>query len=111
MNISYLCFMTDTIRNKKQIIELLKQNDQKIKSFGVSKIGLFGSFVKNIQNKNSDIDLIVEFEEGEKSYSKFINLAFFLEELLGRKVDLLTDKSLSPHLGHYILNETEYVPL
>lgn len=103
--------MADSVRNKKQIIELLKQNDQKIKSFGVSKIGLFGSFVKNSQHKNSDIDLIIEFEKGEKSYSKFINLAWFLEELLGRKVDLLTDKSLSPYTGHHILNETEYVPL
>ena len=103
--------MTHAIKNKKQIIELLKQNDQKIKSFGVSKIGLFGSYVKNMQHENSDIDLIVEFEQGKKSYSKFINLAYFLEELLGRKVDLLTNKSLSPYFGHRILNETEYVPL
>jgi len=103
--------MADIIRNKKQILELLKQNDQKIKSFGVSKIGLFGSYVKNSQHNNSDIDLIVEFEEGKKSYSKYINLAWFLEELLERKVDLLTDKSLSPYTGHHILNEAEYVAL
>ena len=103
--------MTHALKNKKQIIELLKQNDQKIKSFGVSKIGLFGSYVKNMQHENSDIDLIVEFEQGKKSYSKFINLAYFLEELLETKVDLLTDKSLSPYFGHRILIETEYVPL
>jgi len=103
--------MVDTIKNKKQILELLKQNEQKIKSFGVCKIGLFGSYVKNSQHNSSDIDLIVEFKEGKKSYSKFINLAWFLEELLGRKVDLLTNKSLSPYIGHHILKETEYVPL
>lgn len=103
--------MANIVRNKKQILELLKQNDQKIRSFGVSKIGLFGSYVKNKQHDSSDIDLIVEFEEGKKSYSKYINLAWFLEELLGRKVDLLTDKALSPHTGHHILKETEYVSL
>lgn len=103
--------MAETITNKNQIISLLQQNEQKIKSFGISKIGLFGSFVSGSQDNNSDVDLIVEFEKGRKSYKSFIELAFFLEELLGRKVDLLTEKSLNPYFGQRILNETEYVPL
>ena len=69
------------------------------------------SFVKNQQTADSDIDFIVEFEKEKKTYKSFIKLAFFLEELLGRKVDLLTNKSLSPYLGPQILKETENVPL
>lgn len=111
LNNSYICFMQNELKNKEQILKIIQLNNQQIKDFGVKKIGLFGSFVRNQQTIDSDIDLIVEFEKEKKSYASFIKLAFFLEELLGRKVDLLTNKSLSPYLGHRILNETEYVSL
>ena len=103
--------MQKELKNKEQIFKLLQSNNQQIRDFGVKKIGLFGSFAKNQQTTESDIDFIVEFEKEKKSYKRFIKLAFFLEELLGRKVDLLTNKSLSPYLGPQILNETENVPL
>jgi hypothetical protein len=109
--ISYICFVQKELKNKEQIFRLIQLNQQQIRSFGVKKIGLFGSYVKNQQTDDSDIDIIVEFEKDKKSYNSFIKLAFFLEELLGRKVDLLTNKSLSPYLGPRILNETEYVTL
>ena len=103
--------MQNELRDKEQIIYLIKKNNQKIKSFGVSKIGLFGSFVHEQQTIKSDIDILVEFETGKKTYDSFIKLAFFLEDLFGRKVDLLSEKSLSPYIGTHILNETEYVAL
>jgi hypothetical protein len=103
--------MQNELKNKEQIFRILQSNNQQIRDFGVKKIGLFGSFAKNQQTADSDIDFIVEFEKEKKSYKRFINLSFFLEELLGRKVDLLTNKSLSPYLGPQILNETENVPL
>lgn len=103
--------MHKEIKNKEQIFRLLQSNDRQIRDFGVKKIGLFGSFAKNQQTNLSDVDILVEFEKGKKSYKSFIRLAFFLEELLGRKVDLITDKSLSPFLGPNILKETEYVSL
>jgi hypothetical protein len=109
--ISYICFVQKELKNKEQIFRLIQLNQQQIRSFGVKKIGLFGSYVKNQQTDDSDIDIIVEFEKDKKSYNSFIKLAFFLEELLGRKVDLLTNKSLSPYLRPRILNETEYVTL
>lgn len=104
-------FMQKELQNKEQIFEIIQLNNQTIKDFGVKKIGLFGSFAKNQQTNLSDIDLLVEFEKGKKSYNRFIKLAFFLEELFGRKVDLITNKSLSPFMGPHILKETEYVPL
>jgi uncharacterized protein len=103
--------MQNKLKNKEQIIRLIQANHQNIKNFGVIKIGLFGSYVKNQQTKDSDIDFIVEFDKEKKSYSGFIKLAFFLEELFGRKVDLITNQSLSPYLGPRILKETEYVSL
>lgn len=103
--------MQNELKNKEQIFRILQSNHQQIRNFGVKKIGLFGSFAKNQQTADSDIDFIVEFDEGKKTYKTFIKLAFFLEELLGRKVDLLTNKSLSPHLGPRILKEAENVPL
>lgn len=109
--ISYICFVQEELKNKEQIFRLIQLNQQQIKSFGVKKIGLFGSYVKNQQTDESDIDFIVEFEKDKKSYSSYIKLAFFLEDLFGRKVDLLTNKSLSHYLGPRILNETEYVTL
>jgi uncharacterized protein len=107
--ISYICFVQEELKNKEQIFRLIQLNQQQIKSFGVKKIGLFGSYAQ--QTDDSDIDFIVEFEKDKKSYSSYIKLAFFLEDLFGRKVDLLTNKSLSPYLGPRILNETEYVTL
>jgi predicted nucleotidyltransferase len=57
----------------------------------------------------SDIDLLVEFEPGKKTFDNFMNLSFYLEELLGRKVDILTPQSLSKYIGPHILREAEYV--
>ena len=65
--------------NKFELIELLNQNQAKIKSFGVNRLDLFGSFQTNSTTIESDIDFIVEFKQGEKTYDNFIELAFFLE--------------------------------
>ncbi len=59
----------------------------------------------------SDVDMLVEFEPGAKSYDSFIGLAQFLDDLLGRRVELLTRESLSPHIGPSILREAQDVPV
>jgi predicted nucleotidyltransferase len=67
-----------------------------IRSFGVKRLGLFGSFARNTGfHSESDVDLLVEFESGKKSYDNFIDLALYLEELLARKVELVTPQSLA----------------
>ena len=58
----------------------------------------------------SDVDLLVEFEEGQKTFDNFIQLSFWLEEMLKRRVELVTVDSLSPYLRPYITQEVEYVP-
>lgn len=94
--------------NKEQIFEQIGRNRDILSGFGVRRLGLFGSFVRSDQDDNSDIDLLIEFEPEKKSFENFMNLAFFLEDLLDRKIDLVTPESLSPHIGPKILSEVEY---
>jgi uncharacterized protein len=75
---------------------------------GVKRVGLFGSFSRGENKEGSDIDFLVEFNEGQKSYDNFIELSFLLEEIFKNKVDLLTLESLSPYLKPYILKEIEF---
>jgi uncharacterized protein len=96
---------------KTDILNFLRDNGQTINSFGVRKIGLFGSFVKDEQEKNSDIDILVEFKSENLTYENYINLAYYLEDNLDRKIDLVTYDSLSPYIGPHILGEVEYVSL
>lgn len=96
------------VENKQQIFQRLSANGKALENFGVKRFGLFGSFAKGNQHSESDIDLLVEFEPGRKSFDRFMSLSFYLEELLGRKVDLVTPESLSPHIGPKILAEIEY---
>lgn len=83
----------------------------RLASLGVKSIGLFGSFVREQASRESDVDLLVEFDSGKKTYDNFIDTCFLLEELLGRRVELVTKDSLSPYIKPYILKEVEYVTL
>jgi len=96
-------------RAKSDIFDFLRSNKETITSYGVRKIGLFGSFVKNSQKMESDIDILVEFNSEKLNYDNYINLAYFLEDNLNRKIDLITLDSLSPYIGPQILQEVEYV--
>ena len=96
-------------QTKKEVSNIILSHKREIKDFGVKRIGLFGSFVKGKQKRESDIDLLVEFVQGKKTFKNFISLAFLLEDLLHRKVELVTPESLSPYLKPNILKEIEYV--
>ncbi len=99
------------IKTKQDILKALDQNKSHLRRLGVRRIGLFGSFVRDEQRPNSDIDLLVEFESGRKTFDTFMELSFFLEEILEHRIELVTAESLSPYLGPYILKEVEYAPL
>ena len=98
-----------SIQNKDDILNVLAKHAQAIQAYGVRLFGLFGSFVRDQQRQDSDIDILVQFVPEQKTFDNFMNLAFFLEELLGRKVDIITEESLSPYIGPHILREVEYV--
>jgi predicted nucleotidyltransferase len=92
-------------------MSLIQDHQDEIRSFGVKRLGLFGSFVRGEQDNESDVDILVEFLPGRKTFDSFIHLALYLEELLQRRVELVTSESLSPFIGPHILKEVAYVPL
>ncbi len=79
---------------QKEVIEILREKQLYLRdNFGVKKIGLFGSFAKGIAEEDSDIDILVEFRK--PIGLKFMEFANYIEELLGRKVDILTLEGLN----------------
>ena len=92
--------------SSNEIMEILNRNKNLLKKYRVKKIGLFGSFSRNESTNESDIDLLVDFEE--KSFENFINLVFELEKIFDRKVDLLTEKGISPYILPYVENEVRW---
>jgi|ERR1044071_2988823 predicted nucleotidyltransferase len=96
------------IEHKKDLFALLAKHQEQLQQFGVRRWGVFGSFASGRQTNRSDIDILVEFEYGKKSFDNFMHLASFLEQQIGRRVELVTPESLSPHIGPHILREVEY---
>jgi hypothetical protein len=102
----------DTVpRTKRDIVSVIQENRDKIKALGVRKLGLFGSFVREEQRPESDVDVLVEFQPDQKTFDNFIQLSFFLEDILRQPVELVTTESLSPYIGPYIIEEVEDVSL
>jgi predicted nucleotidyltransferase len=97
------------VQTKEHVLSLLHEHQHQIHAFGVRRLGLFGSFVREQHGRESDVDILVEFEAGRKTFDAFMQLAFFLEALFGRRVELVTPESLSPYIGPHILREMEYV--
>ncbi len=77
--------------------------------FGVIEIAIFGSYARGEQRKDSDVDLIVSFKEGWKTFDNYMNLKFYLEELFGKKVDLLIKSAINPRIKPFIIEEAIYV--
>ena len=96
------------VDTKAQVFALLDKHREELEKLGVKRCGLFGSVLRGRHRQRSDIDILVEFKPGEKNFDNFMNLAFFLEDLFGRRVDLVTVESLSPYIGPHILREVEY---
>ena len=75
--------------------------------FGVKRIGIFGSFARGEQKRTSDVDVLVEFVNGQATFDNFMQLVYFLEDLYSRKVDLLTvggiDKYIRSRVEHEVI--------
>ena len=99
------------IKTKQDVLSVIHENRTHLRELGVRRIGVFGSFVRGEQHTCSDIDILVEFEPGRKTFDTFMELSFLLEDVLEHNIDLVTLESLSPYLGPYILREVEYAAL
>lgn len=93
----------DTVKNRIQKdLKFLEH------SYNVKNIGVFGSVARGDNNQKSDIDILVEFSEPISMF-RFIDLEEHLGEMIGRKVDLVTKKSLKPAISQEILEDVIYV--
>jgi predicted nucleotidyltransferase len=99
----------EPVRTKAEVIARLQAQHERLQALGVAQLGLFGSFVRDEAGPESDVDLLIDFQEGRKTFDGFFAVIDFLEELLGREVELLTRPGLSKYIGPHILNTTEYV--
>lgn len=89
----------------KKILHLLHEHKDMLKKFGVKHVWVFGSYVRGEARETSDIDILVEFEKGKKTFDNYMELKFFLEELFGVNVDLLTVEALKPKIRKYVWKE------
>lgn len=80
-----------------------------IQALGVIRLALFGSVLRGDASPESDVDLLVEFSPGAKSFDAFMALAELLEDRLGHAVELVTPEALSPAIGPRILAEAKDV--
>ena len=92
---------------KQEIVTLLREHAAELKKFGVRRLALFGSVLRDQVGEESDIDVLVEL--APKTFDNYMGLKFFLEQLLGRRVDLVLLDALKPLLKPRILEEAEFV--
>jgi len=97
------------MKSLEEIKSILRKQKLQIRErYGVSKIGIFGSYVRGEQKKKSDVDILVEFEK-PISLLKLVNLENFLADLIGTKVDVVPKEDVRTELKESILGEVVYV--
>jgi uncharacterized protein len=98
------------VLTKENIISILETHKPEFIKFGVRNVGLFGSYLRNEQSDNSDIDLLIDFEPSKESFDNYMAVYDLLEKTFpNQKVEVITKNGLSPHIGPKILNDIMYV--
>ena len=91
--------------NRDKVLNLLRAHKATLSQrFGVTELALFGSFARDQAADNSDVDILVRFD-GSTDWRKYFGVQFHLEDLLGRPVDLVTDKALRAEIRPYVERE------
>ena len=97
------------MKSLEEIKSILRKQKLQIRErYGVSKIGIFGSYVRGEQKKKSDVDILVEFEK-PISLLKLVNLENFLADIIGIKVDVVPKEDIRLELKEKIIQEVIYV--
>ena len=95
---------------KENILATLKTNKSELSKFGVTNIGLFGSYLRNEQSDKSDIDLLMDFEPGKENCDNYMAVYDIFESLFkNQKVEVVTKNGLSKYIGPKILKDVMYV--
>jgi uncharacterized protein len=98
------------MKNKEYILNAILARKKQFTRLGIREIGLFGSYVRNEQTPNSDIDILIDFEPEKETFDNYMAVYELFEKLFnGTKVEIVTKNGLSPYIGPKILNEVQYV--
>ncbi|MBW4486511.1 MAG: nucleotidyltransferase family protein [Trichocoleus desertorum ATA4-8-CV12] len=89
---------------RQVVLKQLRDRLDTIRGFGVQSLALFGSVARDEASEISDLDFLVEFE-GAATFDRYMDLKFFLEDLFGKPVDLVTKRSLKPQISQTVLEE------
>ena len=90
----------DVIKEINTVLPILKRR------FGISRIGVFGSYSTGTASPESDIDILVTFQEGQETFDNYMDLKFYLEDSFNKKVDLVIEDSIKTRLKDRIMRET-----
>lgn len=101
--------MSSEMLTRDDVVTAILAEEGPIRDLGVARLALFGSFLRGTATPASDVDLLVRFIPGAKSYDRLLALSELLESRLGRRVELLTTEGLSPFIGPHILAEAQDV--
>lgn len=94
---------------RAQVLKQLAANKAELANrFGVTALALFGSVARDAARADSDVDVLVSFD-GPATSARYFGVQFFLEDLLGRPVDLVTEKALRPELRPHVEREAVHV--
>ena len=95
---------------RDEVLTILKRESHDLKDrFGVTKIGLFGSIVRDEASDTSDIDLLIELDTESVTYAKYLDLEAYLQSLFPRNVEIVTTDGISPYILPYISREVVWV--
>jgi hypothetical protein len=91
------------------VLVVLREHESILRErFGVEKIGIFGSFARGEERPDSDVDVLVVYRKGQKTFDNYMDTKLYLEDLFGRKVDLVMKEALKERLKEPILHEVVY---
>lgn len=95
---------------KDNILSILKKHKPELSKFGVSNVGLFGSYLYDRQTSESDIDLLIDFDPEKENFDNYMAVYDICENLFkNEKVEIVTKNGLSKHIGPKILSNIIYV--
>jgi len=100
----------NNMTTKTDILHVMQANKGMLAAFGVDQVGLFGSYVREEQSPNSDIDILVHFKPEQETFDNLMFTYDLFENLFkGFKVEVVTTTALSPYIGPQILREVEFI--
>jgi len=91
-----------------EIMKFMNEHMDTIRAFHIKRIGVFGSFAREEQTNDSDVDILVEFEEGQETLDNYMDLKFYLEDTFGRNVDLVISSAIKDALRKSIVESVKY---